>query len=133
MKLKFMKRKLFFTIGTMLVLLASCQSVAEKTSGKYTGPYSSTGLTNNTGNGTITLTPDGQKRVDMVFDSPGNVNININDVDITDIVGQYFFNLADDMGGTASITNGVIASGNVLALDYADTTYTLSLAGFGKQ
>ena len=131
-----MKRKLFLTIGAILIFLASCQSVAEKVSGNYNGTWSASGpgftTTSGVGNGQLAISPDGSKRVDMVFTSPGNPNINIQDVDLTDIVGTYIFNLNNDMGGTIEV-DGTITS-NILAMSYDNSvdTVSLSLAGFGK-
>ena len=70
------------------LVLASCQTPAQKSSGTYTGPYSSSGLTNNAGNGTMSITAVSTNRINMVFSSSGNTNINMPNVDITDIIGN---------------------------------------------
>ncbi len=129
-----MKRIQLFLLAGIVVFMASCQTVAEKVSGNYSGTYSANGVPVTSGSGTLTLTPDGDKRVDMVFVSAGNPDITIQDVDITDIFGQYIFNLDNDQGGTIDV-DGTIASGFVLALSYDNSVsgVSLSLAGFGKQ
>jgi hypothetical protein len=131
-----MKMKNLLGIGAMVVFLASCQSVAEKVSGTYTGTWSASGPgftnTSGIGNANLVLTPDGDKRVDMSFTSPGNPNVNIQDVDITDLFGTYIFNLNNTAGGTIDVS-GTIAS-NILVLTYDNSvdTVSLSLAAFTK-
>ncbi len=121
-------------IGTLMLIMASCQSVAEKCSGTYTGTYSASGLPITTGNGSLVLSPNGSTAVNMAFSSSGNPTVNISNVGITDIFGQYIFDLNDDLGGTIDVS-GTIAAGGILAMTYDNDTDTisLSLAGFGKQ
>ena len=126
-----MKTRYVLVLAIFVLVLASCQTPAQKSSGTYTGPYSSSGLTNNAGNGTMTITTVSTKRINMVFSSTGNSNINIPNVDITDIVGNYILDLSDDQGGTASMSATITS--NILAVAYSDTTYSLSVAGFTKQ
>lgn len=131
-----MKLKSFLGIGAMVILLASCQSVAEKVSGTYSGTWTASGpgftTSNGVGNANLVLTPDGDKRVDMTFSSPGNPSVNIQDVDITDLFGTYIFNLNNTAGGTIDVS-GTIAS-NILVLTYDNSvdTVSLSLAGFTR-
>lgn len=131
-----MKRTLILCLGAVALLLSSCQTVAEKVSGNYSGVWTASGpgftTSNGIGNGQLVLTPDGDKRVDMVFTSPGNPSVNIQDVDITDLFGTYIFNLNNDMGGTVDVT-GTIAA-NILVMTYENTTDSidLSLSNFTK-
>ena len=129
-----MKRTQLLAVVIFVLLIASCQSVAEKVSGTYTGTYSASGLPVSTGSGSLVLSPNGSKAVNMVFTSSGNPNISIQNVGITDIFGQYIFDLNDNLGGTIDV-NGTIATGNILAMTYDNNadTISLSLAGFGKQ
>lgn len=118
------------------MLLVACQSVAEKASGNYSGTWTASGpgFTNGNGigNATLTVTPDGDKRVDMVFTSPGNPNVNIQDVDITDIFGTYIFDINDDMGGSIDVSGTIAAGILVLTYDNQIDSVELSLANFTK-
>lgn len=121
----------------IIVFLASCQSVAEKVSGTYSGgtwTASGPGFTNSSGigNAQLVVSPDGAARIDMVFTSPGNPNVTIQDVDLTDLFGTYIFNLGNDNGGTINI-NGTIAAGIlVTTYDNSVDSVDLSLANFTK-
>lgn len=131
-----MKRNFILGIGVIAIFLTSCQSVAEKVSGTYSGTWTASGpgftTSNGIGNANLVLTPDGDKRVDMVFTSPGNPTVNIQDIDITDLFGTYIFDLNNTMGGTIDVT-GTIAS-NILVMTYDNSadTVSLSLAAFTK-
>lgn len=119
-----------------IFLLASCQTVAEKVSGNYTGTWTASGPgftnSNGIGNATLAVTPDGNSRVDMVFTSPGNPTVNIQDVDLTDIFGTYIFNLNDDMGGNIDVDGTIAAGILVLTYDNAIDSVDISLANFTK-
>lgn len=131
-----MKKSILITAGVFILFLASCQSVAEKVSGNYSGVWTASGpgFSNTTGinNGNLVLTPDGAKRVDMLFSSPGNPNIDIQDVDLTDIFGTYIFNLGNDNGGTIDIDGTIAAGILVLTYDNAADSVSLNLSNFTK-
>jgi len=131
-----MKNKYSFLLVVLVALMTSCQTAAEKVSGNYSGTWSASGpgftTSSGVGNASLSITADGSKRIDMGFSSPGNPSVNIQDIDLTDIIGVYIFNLNDNMGGTVSVS-GTITQ-NILALSYSNTTDSvdLSLAGFSK-
>lgn len=131
-----MKRIGLLSFTAMLLLLASCQSIAEKSSGNYSGTWTASGpgftTSNGIGNATLAVTPDGNNKVDMVFTSPGNPNVNIQDVEITDLFGVYMFNLNDDMGGNIQVDGTIAAGILVLTYDNAIDSVELSLANFTK-
>lgn len=131
-----MKRIYSVLFISLVTLITSCQTAAEKASGTYNGTWSASGpgftTSSGVGNASLVITADGAKRVDMSFSSPGNPTVNIQNVDITDIVGTYILDISDDMGGNISLS-GTIAS-NILALNYdnAMDTVSVQLAAFSK-
>jgi|SRR5688572_23196066 len=132
-----MKLRQLFLGAAIVVFISSCQTVSQKISGNYTGTYSVSGplIVNGAGtDGSLAITADGDNQVDMVFSSPGNPNVNMSNVPVTDIFGQIMFNLNNTMPAEAEVT-GTIAAGNVLALTYENTvdSVSLSLSGFFKQ
>lgn len=104
MNSKTTKRLSFLSLLGCL-LIYSC-GPAGVTSGTYNGTFTGDSLPNNSGNGTITITANGQL-VDVQFESPGNPTIiqtGVTVVDQTSFGGTgYAFNFDDGLdylGGT---------------------------------
>lgn len=114
-----MKTKLTLIAGAIALTLAACSSASEKISGTYVGPYSSTSLTQGTGTGTAVVTADGSK-IDILFTSPGNPDVAMNDVSVQDIIGVYHL---DDNGVSGTIT------GSIMAITYDGNGQSISYQG----
>lgn len=113
-------------------VITSC-SVADTVSGTYkngTWTLSGPGVTSNTGvsSGTLVVSPDGTDKVDMVFSSPGNPNVNIQDVQVTNLFGVYILDMSTSSNVNGTITQGILA----LTYDNPVDSFDLSLANFNR-
>lgn len=120
-----MKKQSLFLFGALTILMASCSTVAEKVSGTYVGPYSSTSLPEGTGTGTAIVTPDGSKQIDILFTSPGNPDVAMNDVSITDILSVYLL----ESGTSGNGVDGTITN-DIMAITYDGNGESISYNGY---
>jgi hypothetical protein len=120
-----MKLSTGIALAAIVLFLASCSSAAEKASGSYTGPYSSTSLPNGTGTGTAHVIADGGDKVDITFTSAGNPDIVISDVTVTSVINVLILDLPSSSSGSMSAT----VTGNMLSIAYNDDTQSLSFNG----
>ncbi len=87
--------KLFISAVAMMALIFTACSPAQSTSGKYSGTYSGSGMSVNSGNGTLTITENGADNINIVFSSAGNSDVTTTNVSVTrlSLLGITYYDL----------------------------------------
>lgn len=87
--------KLLISAVVMMALVFTACSPAQSVSGKYTGTYSGSGMSVNSGNGTLTITENGTDNINILFSSAGNSDYTASNVSVTrlSLLGITYYDL----------------------------------------
>lgn len=129
-----MKSKLIIIPAVMAIILASC-SPAQIASGTFSGGYSSTGMPNNSGTATVTVTEDGADMVNIKANASGNPEMQISGITVTKISLPGITQVSLYKSGDIVVDGFVVETGGIktINLDISNNLDTTSFSFSGTK